>query len=78
MAVLQFLTNPANIYLFRVDNRNIRKSEICSKLTVKATRTTSEISLTISEQVNFCWETKPAITPSVQLILPKSEPFLLQ
>ena len=28
--------NPANIYLFKFDNRNIRKMcEICSKLTIK-------------------------------------------
>ena len=26
---------PTNIYLFKVKNRNIRKSEICSKLTIK-------------------------------------------
>ena len=28
--------NPANIYLFKINNRNTRKrSEICSKLTIK-------------------------------------------
>ena len=30
-------TSPVNIYLFKVNNRNIReRSEICSKLTIKA------------------------------------------
>ena len=33
---LSFLFHPANIYLFKVNNRNIKiKSEICSKLTKK-------------------------------------------
>ena len=33
---------PVNIYLFNADNGNTRKScEICSKLTIKNTRTTS-------------------------------------
>ena len=34
--LLSFLFHPANIYLFKVNNRNIKiKSEICSKLTKK-------------------------------------------
>ena len=38
--------NQANIYLFKVNNRNTRKRcEICSKLTIKNTRTTSLTSL---------------------------------
>ena len=28
--------NPANVYLFKVNNRNRKRSEICSKLTIKA------------------------------------------
>ena len=35
VVILQILSIPANIYLFKVDNRNTRKTcEICSKLTL--------------------------------------------
>ena len=34
--------SPVGIYLFKVDNRNTRTScEICSKVTIKTSRTTS-------------------------------------
>ena len=37
MALNRCFPFPANIYLFKVNNRNIRKScEICSKLTLKS------------------------------------------
>ena len=32
---LSLTSNLANIYLFKVNNRNTKKSEICSKLTLK-------------------------------------------
>ena len=35
--VLAKCGNPANIYLFKVDNRNARY-DICSKLTIKTTK----------------------------------------
>ena len=36
LAFVYIIINPANIYLFKVDNRNTRKSfEICPKLTIK-------------------------------------------
>ena len=43
---------PANIYLFKDDNRNTRKRcEICSKLAIK----TPETSIVDFEQVNVSW-----------------------
>ena len=34
--MLRLTVNPANIYLFKVNNRNTRKSsEICLKVTIK-------------------------------------------
>ena len=35
LLTLNMLTYPAGIDLLKVDNRNITKSEICSKLTIK-------------------------------------------
>ena len=48
--------NPANIYLFKVNNINSRKRcERCSKLTIK---TPKEVSASINylEQINVSWE----------------------
>ena len=52
---------PVNIYLFKVNNRNSRKScEICSKLTIKAPEQPyftpfSTVSIVDFEQVNVGW-----------------------
>ena len=48
---------PANIYLFKVNNRNTRKrSEINSKLTIKTYSTPfSSVSIVEFEQVNVSW-----------------------
>ena len=64
-----FGSTPANIYLFKVKNRNTRKrSEICSKLTIKSTERRqrrrfycyftpfSSVSIIDFEQVNVSWE----------------------
>ena len=46
--------NPANIYLFKVNNWKTRKGcEICSKLTIK--RHFSSVSIVGFEQVNVSW-----------------------
>ena len=46
--------SPANIYLFKVNNRNTRKScEICSKLTIKTPER--------RQQVNVSWESVKGI-----------------
>ena len=49
--------NPANIYLFKVNNRNTRKRcEICSKLTIKTpVRRFSSASIFDFEHVNVSW-----------------------
>ena len=44
------IIDPANIHLFKVNNRNIRKCEIRSKLT-----TFSSVSIVDFERVNVCW-----------------------
>ena len=47
-----FSTNPANIYLFKVNNRNTsKKSEICSKSTIKTPERRHG-----SRYVNASWE----------------------
>ena len=46
---------PANIYLFKVTNRNTRKRcEICSKLTIK--KPERRVSIVDFEQVNIYWD----------------------
>ena len=48
---LDSLSNPDNIYLFKVNNRNTRKRcEICSRLTLKTPF--SSVSIVGFEQVN--------------------------
>ena len=53
-------TNPANIYLLKVSNKDTRKScEICSKITIKTPerRLTPFSSVSSDfEQVNVSWE----------------------
>ena len=64
-------TNPANIFMFKVTNRDTRKMcEICSKLKIKTPELLiyysapfSSVSIVEFEQVNvswvlfFCWKT---------------------
>ena len=56
--VVYILINLANIYLFKVNNRNTRKRcEICSKLTIKTYFPSfSSVSIVDFEQVNVGWE----------------------
>ena len=61
------VSDPANIYLFKVDNRNTRKKcEICSKLTIKTpgdfivnfeyiSQLFHNVSVNDFELVNVCW-----------------------
>ena len=62
-------TYSKNIYLFKVNNRNTRKSyEICSKLTIKTPErhqwlwtyftAFSSVSIVDFEQVNVSWDSK--------------------
>ena len=53
----QKVQNPANIYLFKANNRNARKRcEICSKLTIKTHFTPfSSVFIADFEQVNISW-----------------------
>ena len=40
------VNNPANIYLFNINNRNTKKRcEICSKLTIKTSNDVSDVAL---------------------------------
>ena len=53
--VLSSMCFPANIYLFKVNYKNTTtRCEICSKLTIKNTRTTS-LTIVYFEQVNVSW-----------------------
>ena len=70
------IQNPANIYLFKVSNRNSRKRyEICSKLTIKTPELQhiftpfSSVSIVELEQVNITWEAclGPCQTSMVEL-----------
>ena len=48
---------PANIYLFKVNNRNTRKRcEIFSKSTIKTPEPFSSISIVDFEQGNISWD----------------------
>ena len=47
--------NPANIYLFKVINRNTgKRCELCSKLTIKHLTPFSNVSVVDFEKVNVC------------------------
>ena len=47
---------PANIYLFKVNNRNIKKRcEIYSKLTIKTPEQCHSVSIVDFEQVHISW-----------------------
>ena len=47
--------NPANIYLFKIINRNTgKRCELCSKLTIKHLTPFSNVSVVDFEKVNVC------------------------
>ena len=51
--MISSVSNPAGIYLFKVNNRNTRtRCEICSKLTIKIPERRSSASIVNFEQVN--------------------------
>ena len=66
LCILCVYCNPANIYFFKINNRNTRKScEICSKLTIKTPELLTLLNLNIFhtsvsvvefEQVSVTWE----------------------
>ena len=49
-----FTKNPANIYLFNVNNRSTRKRcEICSKLTIKTPERRQEVKQELKTVIKF-------------------------
>ena len=57
--VIKGTMSPANIYLFKVNNRNTkRRCEICSKLTIKTPERLHFFSVSVADfgQVNVGWK----------------------